>query len=189
MAKLLKHNDAVLFRQIKKGDLRAYEILFERYYAPLCNFAYLFLKNYPQSEEVVSDVLLNIWIKKDEIEIKKSLKSFLYKSTRNAVISALRKNRPQFVYEINELTKTDLSNPETLLLKQEFNDALEDLLGGLPKMSGLVFRMKKVDGLRYKEISEILNISEKTVENHIANAVKKIREVLKKNPGLKSFFR
>lgn len=189
MAKLLKNNDQVLFKQIKKGDLKAYEFLFDRYYGPLCNFAYLFLKNHPQSEEVVSDVLLTIWIKKDEIEIKKSLKSFLYKSTRNAVISVLRKNSPQFVYEINDHTKTDPTNPETLLLKQEFADVLESLLGGLPKMSGLVFRMKKVDGLRYKEIAEILNISEKTVENHIANAVKKIREALTKNPELENFFR
>ncbi len=148
----------------------------------------MFLKNEEHAEEVVSDVFLKIWMKKDEISIQKNLKSFLYKSTRNAKISALRKNKPEFVYNFEDHVANDMSTPESLLLKKEFNEAFEDLFGGLPKMAVLVFRLKKMDGLRYKEIAEILDISEKTVENHMSPAIKKIREALNQQPALKRFF-
>ncbi len=181
-------SDLALFQEMKSGDVKPYELLFDRYYQPLCNFAYLFLKNEELCEELVSDVFLKIWIKKDEIVIVKSLKSFLYKSTRNAVISEIRKNKPDFVYDYHDVVHGDNMTPETLMLKKEVSDAIDDLVGGLPRMAGLVFRLKKIDGLRHKEIAEILNISEKTVENHITIAIKKIREVLTLNPSLKKFF-
>jgi len=72
-------SDLALFQKMKSGDVKPYELLFDRYYQPLCNFAYLFLKNEGQCEELVSDVFLKIWTKKDEIVITKSLKSFLSK--------------------------------------------------------------------------------------------------------------
>jgi RNA polymerase sigma-70 factor (ECF subfamily) len=65
---------------------------------------------------------------------------------------------------------------------------IKKLLGGLPKKAGLVFRMKRVDGLKYKEIAEILDISEKTVENHITKAIKQIKLILDQNPELVKYF-
>ena len=191
MRKRSVNDELILFEKIKAGEIKSFEILFDQYYQPLCNFAYLFLKNEEQAEEVVSDVFTNIWVKRTEINIHTSLKSFLYKSTRNAVITAIRKNRDEFIYDLNDniKIKNDHITPETLLLKKELEDAIERLIGGLPKVSGLVLRMKKIDGLRYKEIAEVLNISEKTVENHISAALKKIRNLLEQKPDLKKYFR
>lgn len=89
--------------------------------------------------------------------------------------------------------ETDLNNPEfitpeTLLLRKEFEDKVNQLFSDLPLKSGLVFRMKRVDGLRYKEISKILDISEKTVENHMGNAIKKIKIILNDHPELAEYF-
>lgn len=183
------NDELILFNKIKAGEIKSFEILFDRYYHTLCNFAYLFLKNDEQTEEVVSDVFISIWIKRSEINIHTSLKSFLYKSTRNAVISSIRKRRYELIYDIYDNIKKDNVTPETLLLNKELEDAVNNLLGGLPKVSGLVLRMKKIDGLRYKEIAEILNISEKTVENHISKALKKIRSLLEQKPELEKYFR
>lgn len=188
MGKKSGNDELILFEKIKQGDIELFEILFEKYYQPLCNFAFLFLKNEPLSQEVVSDIFVNIWMKKENIEIHTSLKSFLYQSTRNAVISSLRKKNPQFVRDFQDDISTDIQTPETILLDREFENAMQDLIGELPKMSGLVLRMKKIDGLRYKEIAEVLNISEKTVENHITQAIKKMRKFIDLKPCLKKYF-
>jgi RNA polymerase sigma-70 factor (ECF subfamily) len=181
--------DEKVYNNVKAGDVKSFEILFERYYHSLCNFAFLYLKHEGQSEEVVSDVFVNLWNRRNEIDIHTSFKSLLYVSTRNAAISLLRKNRPGLVYDIVDINVTDNITPETLLLNSELEDAIEKLIGGLPKVSGLVLRMKKIDGLRYKEIAVVLEISEKTVENHISQALKKIRKTLELKPELEKYFR
>ncbi|MCD4696486.1 MAG: RNA polymerase sigma-70 factor [Bacteroidales bacterium] len=189
MRKRSVNDELIQFKKIKAGDIKSFEGLFEQYYQPLCNFAYLFLKNEEQAEEVVSSVFVNIWIKRKKINIHTSLKSFLYKSTRNAVVSLIRKNKHEFVYDLSEHVKMDNITPETLLLNKELEDVINNLLGKLPKVAGLVFRMKRIDGLKYKEIAEALDISEKTVENHITNAIKKINLLLEQKPELYKYFR
>jgi RNA polymerase sigma-70 factor (ECF subfamily) len=178
--------DIEIFKKVKRGDIKSFEFLFDKYYKPLCNFAFLYLKNDEQSEEVVSDVFVNIWIKRNEINIHYSLKAFLYKSTRNAIVSLFRKNKHNYIHDLDEMIKTDSITPETLLLNKEFDDTINELLDELPKISGLVFRMKKIDGLKYREIAKVLNISEKTVENHILAAIKKIRNILEMKPELRN---
>ncbi len=80
-------DDIYLFKQIKKGNKQSFELLFEKYYNNLCNYAYLFIKDATLTEEFVSDVYIRIWQNRKKIEIKTSLKSYLYQSTRFAVIT------------------------------------------------------------------------------------------------------
>ena len=188
MRKGEKH-DQTLFEAIKAGKMKSFELLYEQYYVALCNFAYLFLKNEDHAREVVSDVFVNVWIKRDQIVIQKSIKSYLYKSTRNAVVSFIRKNKEIRVSLDDVVEKGEPGTPETLLIKKEFDFLFKLLLDELPPKAGLVLRLKKIDGLRYKEISEVLNISEKTVENHISKAIKKLKALLDKNPELYRYFK
>ncbi|OQX72681.1 MAG: hypothetical protein B6D61_13405 [Bacteroidetes bacterium 4484_249] len=191
MSKEKNKADRKLFKKVKKGDIKSFEKLFDNYYQALCNFAFIYLNDEGLSEEIVSDVFINIWQKRNEIIILENLKSYLYKSTMNAVISNFRKKKANFT-NLNNLESLDSSvdfiTPETLLLDEEFKNKIEQLMDGLPYKAGLVFRMKKIDGLKYKEIAEILNISEKTVENHISKAIKKIRSALEGKPELWKYF-
>ena len=184
----ISDNDILLFEQVKKGKAKAMEKLFEKYYEPLCNFAFLFLKDAKLTEEVVDDVFINIWRKRKELTIHTNPKAYLYRSTRNSVLSFLRKNNPGFnTFETveNERAHTSLITPETLLIREEIADKIESLLDKLPAQAGLVFRLHKMDGLRYKEIAEILNISVKTVENHMGRALRIFRFMYEQNA---SFF-
>ena len=181
-------SDIKLYEKIKVGETKSFNILFERYYQPLCNFAFLYLKSKELSEEVVCDVFTKIWHKRSEIFIRESIKSYLYKSTRNAIVSYFRTKKLLINPGLDELDREDFITPETLLLNRELEENIQKLLGGLPKKAGLVFRMKRVDGLKYKEIAEILDISEKTVENHITTAIKKIKLMLEQNPSLVKYF-
>ncbi len=181
-------SDTYLFKQVKKGRPQALAVLFEKYYEPLCNFAFLFLKDEKITEEIVDDVFINIWRKRDELRIHSNLKAYLYQSTRNGVISYFRKNNPEMEsVEKTENLKNPLPSvsPETLMIRKEIASKVTDLLEKLPAQAGLVFRMHKMDGLKYKEIAEILNISVKTVENHMGRALKIFRLMYEKNA---SFF-
>ncbi len=181
-------DDIELFESFKMGNISAFETLFDRYYIALCNFSYLFLKNKELCEEIISDLFVNLWLKKDQISIQKNFKSFVYRSTYNACISMVRTSKPEFLYDFSKVTTYELLTPETILLNSEFEASIHELLNVLPKVAGLVLRMKKIDGLKYKEIAEILNISEKTVENHIINAIRKLRQEIEKKPELLKYF-
>ncbi len=191
MTKYIKKIEELnLFKKVQKGDVKSLEVLFDRYYNVLCNFAYLFLKNEECAKEIVSELFINIWQKRREIIIRESLKSYLYKSVKNAVISKKRKEKKtERLMEDSNLNNPEFITPETLLLRKELEEKVNQLFSDLPLKSGLVFRMKRIDGLRYKEISKILNISEKTVENHMGNAIKKIKVILHEHPELADFFK
>lgn len=179
-----------LLKSIRKGDLHSFEIIFQTYYLPLCHFAFQFLNDNEVSKDVVSELFVTLWNRRKQLIIRQSIKSYLYRSTRNAVISYLRKNRIEYAHFDDDTSQGDLSiSPETILIKEELKNELDQLIQGLPTKSGLVFRMKKVDGLSYKEIAEVLGITEKTVENHITIAVKKIREALRVKPELEAYFK
>ena len=189
----LKEEDKYLFDKVKNQNCKkSFELLFDKYYSPLCNFTYLFIKDKNICEEVVSDVFVNIWLKRHQIEIQKELKYYLYRSTKNQLIATIRKQKPTTSINNREIVESDIINslsPEALLLKKELNTKINELFDDLPKQAGLVLRLKKIDGLKYSEISELLGISEKTVENHITNAIKRIKKILEEQPQKKKYFR
>lgn len=179
-------DDKYLFKQIKKGNKQSFELLFEKYYDNLCNYAYLFIKDATLTEEFVSDVYIRIWQNRKKIEIKTSLKSYLYQSTRYAVITHLRKDKKIMVPITAEIVnkKEQVVTPETLLIRKEIAEKFQNMIGHLPKQAGLVFRLHKMDGLTYKEIAEVLEISIKTVENHMGKALKMMRAMYEEQPAI-----
>ena len=165
-------------------DRKSFELLFDKYYNNLCNFAYMFFKDRTQTEELVADVFVNIWEKRRTIQIKTDFKSYLYRSTRNAVINIIRKDqRNNLESNKSEQIKFEFS-PETLMIREEVVTHFEGMLNRLPKQAGLVFRLVRVDGLKYKEIAETLDISVKTVENHMGKALKLMRAMYDEQPSI-----
>jgi RNA polymerase sigma-70 factor (ECF subfamily) len=178
-----KEQDLYLFKKVKKGDCKSYKILFEKYYCNLCNFAFTFINDMAQSEEVVADVFIKLWEKRIEIDIRSAVKPFLYHTTRNAAIDSIRKD---IKYKrIIIIPRNDLElSPETLMIRKEILEHFNHMLDKLPKQAGLVFRLVKIDRLRYKEVAFILNISEKTVENHMGKALRLMRDMYEKDPAI-----
>ena len=180
------NDDIYLFKQIKKGNKQSFDLLFEKYYNNLCNYAFLFFKDAALTEEIVSDVYIRIWQNRKKIEINSSLKSYLYQSTRFAVITHLRKEKKIMVPITAETDnrKEQLVTPETLLIRKEVAENFRNMIKRLPKQAGLAFRLHKVDGLTYKEIAQTLEISIKTVENHMGKALKMMRAMYAEQPSL-----
>ena len=166
--------DEELFRRMKRDDPDALKILFERYYSLLCRFAFRFVKTIPLAEEAVSDVFLTLWLKKSQIEIRTSLKTYLYTAVRNQSMNYVKHH----TYSFEDIDTVDAQegssefHPHTRLEYEELKDDVDALLGHLPEKRQIIFRMNRIDGLRYKEIAEILSISVHTVQNQMVAAVK-----------------
>jgi RNA polymerase sigma-70 factor, ECF subfamily len=167
-------SDEKLFQRIKNDDAKALKILFERYFTALCRFADKFVRNAHVAEEVVSDVFLNIWLKRNKIEVKISLKTYLYTAVRNQSLNYLKKCKIHLVEIETAIKENKISdlNADRLINDKEFKNDIEALLQQLPEKRQIIFRMNRIDGLSYKEIAEILSISIHTVQNQMVSAVK-----------------
>ena len=167
-------SDEDLFQCIKREDAKALKILFERYYSPLCHFAFKFVQEVHLAEEVVSDVFLALWLKKQTIEIRLNLRAYLYTAVRNQSLNYVKKNRNYFEdLEVGDKEeKISDSNADTFITYKELKDDIDALLRQLPEKRQVIFRLNRIDGLSYKEIAEILSISIHTVQNQMVAAVK-----------------
>jgi len=170
-----------LILRIKQDDRLALNTLFALHYQNLCLFANTYLRNPEESEEVVSDVFLNFWRSRHTIRIERSIKSYLYTSVKNGALSMIKKRQPLFEDVEDILFNTNLLDsvdPEQLMTLMELQNQLDRAIETLPPRCKQIFIMSRMEALSYHEISEILGVSEKTVENHIVKALQLIRQVI-----------
>ncbi|MDD2437826.1 MAG: RNA polymerase sigma-70 factor [Massilibacteroides sp.] len=174
-------------KRIKQGDNVAFEELYKQQYYSLKSYARLLLGE-KDSEDIIQDAFLNLWIHREQIDEFQSIRGYLFRSIYNASLNFIRKNKRLYSFdsayrqEIEELG-TQFYNPETneTILKifaketrQEINHAIESLS---PRCRE-VFSLSYIHNLSGKEISKKLNISISTVENHIHSALKILRKKL-----------
>ena len=156
-------------------DSQTIESLFQDHYEGLCRYAFSILKNQDEAEDVVQKLFLKIWEKRKELEIQSYIKSYLFRAVYNSSLNELKRiNKKSMQEELENLPqlKTDDSEP---ILYQELEGRIEEALQTLPEKCGEVFQLSRFKDLSYKEISEQLNISIKTVENHMGKALKMMR--------------
>ena len=163
--------------RIRVSDQWAYKELFTSLYDYLFHFARTLLKAKEPAEEVVSDVFIRIWEKRNDLDKIDNLKVYLYVSTRNIAFNYLDKQKRNATFSIDDFQAEFTSvyfDPEQMLITADMLALIQKAIDQLPSKCRLIFKLAKEDGLKYKEIAEILNISTKTVENQIAIALHKI---------------
>ena len=167
--------DHFIFQEIQEDKRDALNQLFTQYFHSLCHFVNSYLRDPMLSEEVVSDVFFNLWVKRKTLSISGSIKPYLFKAARNQAISYLR--RPAFAHEhLEEDIRQDRAlEPDALLIRQEEQRHWQNLVDHLPPRCKLVFTLHREEGFTYREIAELLNLSEKTVENQMGKALKHLR--------------
>jgi RNA polymerase sigma-70 factor, ECF subfamily len=164
--------------RIKLDDEQAFELLFRRYYSRLCAFANKFLNDPEESKEIVQEVFTRLWEGRDDIDPDDSLKSYIFKITQNLSISRLRKKKVENAYvEIYKIVYVDSHEFTALdtLLGKELDLNITVSVGKLPSECRKVFELSRMEGLKYREIAEMLNISLKTVEAHMSKALRCLR--------------
>ncbi|WP_336516647.1 RNA polymerase sigma-70 factor [Pollutibacter soli] len=163
------------------NDQQAYRELYEHYFSSLYHFALTYLKSGPQSEEAVSDVFIKIWKKRAALLRIKNLRLYLFVSTKNTALNYLRQTqKPEFQADFYRVQLQSVYfDPEQLLITEEMLKRIQLAIKQLPPRCQLIFKLVKEDGLRYKEVAELLQISIKTVENQMSTALARIGEAIR----------
>lgn len=175
----INHKNILL---IAAGNQKVFRQLMELTSDELLVFATGFLKNREIAEEVVSDVFVKIWKKRTELGKIKNLKSYLFISVKNGCLSHLRRLKNDKIISLDEIKDfyfLPVEDPEDDSVDKETVNKIYWAIEKLPPKCKLAFTLAKINGLKHKEIAEVMCISEKTVNNHIVSAVKKISETLK----------
>lgn len=172
-------DDKELLNNIKKGDIDAFETLFRRYYATLFNYAYMFVKQKDDAEEIVQDLFFTIWKNKAELNISSSFKSYVYRSVYNNSIQFLRRKHKSVSLDESDSEKTTYHEESDSVQFQQLTQTIENVLRSLPERSRKIFELSRFEGLRYHEIAEKLSISIKTVEANMSKVLKTFRKYLR----------
>jgi RNA polymerase sigma-70 factor (ECF subfamily) len=165
--------------RIRRGDESAFRALFNTYAEPLLDFAFGFVGDEQISEDIVQEVFVNIWHHRARLNPELSLNAYLYKSVRNRALKVLRHAKVERSAEgyLQSLYYTT-DNPEEELYHAELTVLLDRTIRQLPEGCRTVFLMSKYDGLSYKEIAHILDISVNTVKTQMGRAFTAIRRNL-----------
>ena len=173
-------NYGELIKRIRSGDHNAFEELFHLYYSQLCVFSNSYVKSLDLARDVVQDVLIKIWDNREDLQINHSLKAYLYMAVRNQSLNFIQQKkqierlekRLKKQLELNDFIKRDEQNTAELTLK------VWKLVDKLPERRRTIFILYRKHGLSYSEISEVMGIARKTVENQMGKSLKFLREQL-----------
>ncbi len=170
------------------GDEETYISLFREYYVSLCAYSRRYVGRKDVAEEIVSDTFLKIWENRVSLQINTSIKSYLFQAVCNNSLNYLRKLKKEETLDeyFMETTSENIGFAsiseeidEQSLAMESMNEKIEEAVCLLPVQQQKVFRLKRFEGKKNKEIAEILGISVKTVEMHLSKATLALRQKLK----------
>jgi len=159
-------------------DQRVFEELFRTYFIPLMAFSRKILGNEDDAREVVHQVFINLWEKREELDLSAPLKSYLFTSVNNRSLNVIRDRRKFSAEEVpEEAVEWDA---ESQMEAMELEEKVREVIEALPERCREIFKLNRFEGLRYSEIAVQLDLSVKTVENQMSKALKILREQLGK---------
>ena len=168
-------------KALNEGNHLAYVQLFDRWYEPLCRYAFTILRDMDDAEDVVQKTLCKLWDQRENLSIKSSINSYLYRIVHNESLNAVHQKTSHQEHNLNYISmmnEVDDSVVETVTAN-DLQLSIDKALATLPPQCRRVFEMSRMDQLSYSEIAKELNISTNTVENHVSKALKILRVELK----------
>jgi RNA polymerase sigma-70 factor (ECF subfamily) len=174
--------DKFLLEKIKnEDDQDAFEVIFYKYYAGLVVYANQFVFDKAESEDIVQEFFTKLWQKRQYIELTDTIKSYFFSSIKNSCLNHLKQKsiHEKYIQWLNESSKDRLDYNEDLYTESELKEKIKKTIDLLPNRCREVFILSKIKGEKNDKIAEELNISKRTVETHISNAIKVLKEQLK----------
>ena len=180
-------NDDQMINLLQNSDKEANKQLFLTYYSPLCEYASHYISD-EDSEELVQDLMLFIWETRKSLLIGTSLKSYLFISTKNRCLNAIKKNsyHEQIHSKIYDKLKDQFEDPDYYFVN-ELTENINKAINELPDTYRDTFTLSRFGDLTNPQIADKLGVSIKTVEYRISQALKILRVKLKDYLPLLSF--
>jgi len=166
--------------ELKAGNHLSYKMLYTTYAPKLFAFSRKYLQSQEDAEEIVQEVFLRIWEKKENIDENQSFSSYVIQAAKYRIFNGFRKKVNEQVY-LDFLIYADDSSRNFTELDVDYKEIktkTERIIGSMPTRRQEIFRLSRESGLKNKEIAEKLQISIKTVENQMGQALKFLREEL-----------
>lgn len=170
-------SDKELFALLKQGDQFAYTEIFERYTEVLLRHAFRLLADREEANDVIQDVLMTLWQKRETLEFKTSLSAYLYAAVRNRIFDLLSHQKVVLRYaaSISSFMVEGYNMVDDQIREKELARVIEKEILALPERMRVVFLLNKKEGLSYKEIAEKLNITDQTAKQQVYKALKQLK--------------
>lgn len=175
-------NDAderLLQQRLRAGEEGAFDTLFRTHYPHLVRMAESVVRETSLAEEIAQEVMLELWRRRESLQVEQSFRAYLIRSTRNRALNHVR--HQQIVAREAAISAMDSpSSPsgEDEMLGVELEAAIRDAIAGLPEKAREVFRLSREQNLKYAEIAAVLDVSVKTVEKRMGQALAELRQRL-----------
>lgn len=172
--------------KLSRSDEKAFDALFRALYPRLTAFACSFTRNRAVAADVVQDVFLTVWDRRHQVDPERSVRAWLYQMVRNRALNQIRDYQSR-VTELDTERSNGIMNDQSEFDDPDLSDSgaeaelrrkLAEWIGELPSRQREAFELSRFEGLDHEEISEVMNISVKTVNNHIVAALQELREKL-----------
>ncbi len=177
----LHHIDQLYRKVIQEDDYKGFELIFKHYYNTLCHYALRYVTTKEAARDVVSEVFYKFWKNRSIIDVKISCRAYLFTAVKHQACNYLSREfrkdvsiETQCAYNVEEAY-----NPEELLVYEELQEKLESAIHSLTPQCKTVFMLSRFQGMKYNEIAEQLQISQKAVEAQISRALKLLRPLVR----------
>ncbi len=172
-------DDPELLLAIKRGDHSAFKSFFEKHHSYLYHFLLKKGISEQQAEDLVQQAFVMIWEKRSQIDETKSLKAFLFRIAYTRMLNVFRDTK-KFDENADLTTEEGESSTDKSVETQELGKAIEASISSMPEKRQAVFRLCFIQEFTYKEAAEFLEVSVKTIENHMGLALKELRGKLER---------
>jgi RNA polymerase sigma-70 factor (ECF subfamily) len=182
-------NDEIkrLLSEVALGNSQAaYKELFMSMHDRLKQFAYSILKSHEEAEELVSDIFVRIWLRRDKLMEIETPRLYFYTSVKNLAITRLNRQKREVSLSGEDwLVRMDsvFFDPEKLMMTEELIRQVKQAVDELPPRCRLIFKLVKEDGLKYREVAQLLHLSVKTIEAQMTIALKRIGTTMQMGVG------
>jgi RNA polymerase sigma-70 factor, ECF subfamily len=170
-------SDHDIIRAIKGGSAGAFKQVFDKCYESLCQYAFTMVKEMDEAEDIVQAMFLKLWERRDTLDIRHSIRTYLFKSVYHQCINQLEHRKIKQKYLERSQWTVEHAQPDAF--PHELEEKLKRIVDGLPPQCRTIFMMSRYEELRYPEIASKLNISVNTIQNQICKALKILRAELK----------
>lgn len=179
--KRLKYSPDNVVLYLNKGNVDAFEQIYESYWAELYSYAYNILRDKAVCEEIVQEIFFSLWTKRRELQITHSIRAYLFTAVKFQTLNYIKSEKVKRNYAASYGTFKkilfDNSNEENIHLA-DLKNLVENEVAKLPEKCQQIFRLSRNEHQSVKNIADLLNISHKTVENQLSKALKQLRSSL-----------
>nr|WP_068888154.1 RNA polymerase sigma-70 factor [Pedobacter panaciterrae] len=184
-----KSEDNTLLNNLRNGDPTAFAEIYNQYRSKIFAYAYSLCKSPDVSEEIVQEVFIRIWQKRDQINTQLNFGAYIKKITLNHVLNHLKKvaREKALQQQLFLFIETIRNSTEDNLLEKELLKTYDDAIAQLPPQKKLIYNLSRNEDLTHDEIAKRLNISKNTVKNHMVEATRFIRNYVNQNSSVICF--